>query len=333
MVTLPDALIRSSRLPAKAKILWCFLRLMEALFPVLSFIEVRKATGLAQNTLLKYLDLLVATGWLRYGRQGNHFTYKAIWKRGRPAFRLPLDLICDRAVPAEAKLVYGTISKLKKSFDYEELRRHTGYSQGTLFRYLSILLRLGWLRGSESRAGRKKRYHVTVHNPHQENIKRDVELFQRAKSLAQKRNGYSVGQLLFGYMVSLLVDKSLLIENGHLWGLVNYKTGGRLLYDLLLPEERVAMEFQGPQHYAPTRLYPNESEFRAQQARDALKRTLSERLGIRLIEVKAEDLSFPRLAELLRSAGVALKANPRAAAPHLYDLLEQEAALYRATAA
>lgn len=333
MVTLPDALVRTRWLPAKAKMFWCFLRVKEATHPVLTFKEVREATGLAQNSVLKYFDLLVAAGWVRYTRRGNQFTYKTIWKRGRPAYRLPLDLICDREVPADAKLVYGTITRLTRSFDYEELIRQTGYAQGTLCRYLGILLRRGWLQGSVSRAGRKKRFHVTTRNPHQERRKRDVDLFHRSKALARKRDRYSVGQLLLGYMVSLLVHESILVENGHLWGLVNFRTGGRLLYDLLLPVERVAMEFQGPQHDSPTELYPNEAEFRAQQARDALKRTLSERLGIRLLEVRAEDLSFPRVAALLRSAGVLLKANPRAAAPHLYDLLEREAALYRAAAA
>jgi len=333
MVTLPDGLVRTSKLPAKAKLLWCFLRLMEAEHPVLSFKEVRQGTGLAQNSILKYLDLLLATGWLRYTRRRNQFTCKTVWRRGRPAFRLPMDLVCDREVPADAKLVWGTITKLSDGFNYEQLRRHAGYTQDTLFRYLDILLRTGWLGGVVSRSGRRKHYRVTARNPHQESRTRDVELFHRSMALARKRIGYSVGQLLLGYMVSLLVDASILIENGHLWGLVNHRTGGRMLYDLLLPVNRVAVEFQGPQHDSPTELYPDESEFRAQQARDALKRTLSQKLGIRLIEVKAQDLSFSRLAELLRLAGVPLKTDPRAAAPHMYALLEREAALYRAAAA
>ncbi len=331
-VTVPDALVRTRKLPAMAKVLWCFFRLMDAKKPVLSFKEVREAVGVAQNSLLKYIGVLVDTGWLRYTRRRNQFACKAIWKRGRPAFRLPMDLVCDPEVPAEAKLVLGTITKLTDGFNYEDLQRRTGYSQETLFKYLDLLLRLGWLRGSVSRQGRKKYYRVTARNPHQERRKQDVERFHRSMALARKRLGNSVGQLLLGYKVSLLIHESILIENGHLWGLVNHRTGGRLLYDLLLPEYRVAIEFQGPQHDRPTALYPDEAEFRAQQARDALKRTLSTKLGIRLIEVKAEDLSFPRLADLLRAAGVPLKADPRAAAPHLYTLLEQEAALYRAAA-
>jgi len=129
-------------------------------------------------------------------------------------------------------------------------------------------------------------------------------------------------------MVDVLAEESVVVENGQLRGLVNRRTGGRLHYDILLAESKVALEFQGPQHEGPTDLYPGAPQFEALRERDQLKRVLSAKQGIRLVEVRAADLSFARLAELLAAAGVRLKANPQKRW-HMYDLLTSESDRFR----
>lgn len=329
-VSVPDALWRDWRVSDRAKMLWCYLRTTGN--TQLSFKQVRQSTGFAQNSILKYLQELSQSGWLDYRRSRHSFTFKTIWKRGRPAFRLPVDLICDREIPAAAKLIWGAITRFQGAFGYDELIRQTRYSRNTLAKYVNLLLRKRWLRGDAARADRKKRFRIKLANPHHERRQADLDLFHRAKKLAKKRIGDSIGQLYATYMTFLLVPEEIIISNAQPWGLVNPRTGAKLQYDILLPRSRVAIEFQGPQHDRPTELYPDEAQFRAQQERDRLKRKLSTALGIRLIEVRAEDLSFERLAQLLREAGVPLRAEPRTAS-HLYELLEKEAAAYRAAVA
>ncbi len=325
-ISVPDALIRTRHLSEGAKMFWCYLRTVRK-EPV-SFKQLRARTGLAQNSILKYLRELSRTGWLEYRRGRYSLTCHAIWKDGRPAFRLPVDLICDRGLPAAAKLVWGAITQLKDGFSYAELMRRTRYSRNTIAKYVALLCQKNWLRGEAVRVARRKRFLMHPANPHHERRQADLNLFQRAKKLAEKRIGDSIGQLYATYMVSLIVREDIIICNAQPWGLVNPRTGARLQYDILLPRSRVAIEFQGPQHDGPTALYPDEAQFRAQQERDHLKRQRSAELGIRLIEVRAQDLTFPRLAQLLQEAGVPVTSQP-CAAPHLYELLEKEAAAYR----
>jgi len=326
-VSIPDALWRTRRLPDGAKVLWCYFRTVGD--AQITFKQLRQITGLAQNSILKYLRQLSERGWLRYRRDQHTLTCNAVWHQGRPAFRLPVDLICDRRVPAPAKLIWGAISGLPSVLSYEDLARKTRYSRNTVAKYMNLLLETRWLRGEATRVARRKRFQIRPANPHHERRQADLDQFQRAKKLAARRIGDSVGQLYATYMVSFLVKEDIILSNAQPWGLVNPKTGARLQLDILLPLSRVAIEFQGPQHERPTRLYPDEAEFQSLQERDRLKRELSASLGIRLIEIRAEDLSFPRLAELLREAGVPLRERPQAA-PQLYELLEKEAAAYRA---
>lgn len=56
--------------------------------------------------------------------------------------------------------------------------------------------------------------------------------------------------------------------------------------DLFLPEERLGIEYQGQQHYHPVELWGGEDALKSQQARDARKRHLCRRKGVRLVEIK-----------------------------------------------
>lgn len=114
-------------------------------------------------------------------------------------------------------------------------------------------------------------------------------------------------------------------------GLVHPETGGRLQFDLYLPDYHAALEFQGPQHDGPTERYADPDAYRAQRYRDLLKLALSTELGIRLIHIKPEDLSFKRLRELL-APWVPLQSG-MTAKWHLYRRLDRAAVQYRGKAA
>ena len=72
----------------------------------------------------------------------------------------------------------------------------------------------------------------------------------------------------------------------------NPLTGRPLEYDRVYPKHRVATEFQGPQHYRLTRMYPNEDELADTRFRDLVKLGLSHEKGIEVIILEPKDLSL-----------------------------------------
>jgi tetratricopeptide (TPR) repeat protein len=74
--------------------------------------------------------------------------------------------------------------------------------------------------------------------------------------------------------------------------------------DVYLPERRIAIEYQGEQHYRPIEVFGGEEGFQATSRRDALKRQLCALAGITLIEVRYDDDIDARLqglADLVQS--------------------------------
>lgn len=78
-----------------------------------------------------------------------------------------------------------------------------------------------------------------------------------------------------------------------LTNLVNDMTNRSLEIDILLPDERIAIEYQGEQHYKSTRFNPDEPpdvlmtkpEINSQQHRDQIKAKWCQKHGIKLINV------------------------------------------------
>lgn len=81
--------------------------------------------------------------------------------------------------------------------------------------------------------------------------------------------------------------------------LVNPATGERLEFDRYYPVDRVAFEFNGPQHYTATGRFTRR-EVTAQRKRDRVKQRVCNEKGIQLVTVHPEDLS---LTGILRKVG------------------------------
>lgn len=60
---------------------------------------------------------------------------------------------------------------------------------------------------------------------------------------------------------------------------------GRQHYDVYIPKYKIALEYQGDQHYSPVDFFGGEEAFRKNRERDARKKTLSDCNGVYLIEV------------------------------------------------
>lgn len=254
------------------------------------------------------------------------FECYALW-RGTRAFTIPVDLVLDRRIPNGAKWLWVHIRQLGE-FDYSTLRQVMPCSRKSLTKYIRSLARHGWLAGEVTRSGPWKVYKYETLNAIEETRIADVQDFYEGLRIARTKQRYSVGQYLLKCIVATLVVEEILIENGEVLRLVNPFTGGQLHYDLLLPVSRVALEFQGPQHYRTTERYPSASQLQEQRMRDEVKRRFSDSHGIALIEVTAADLSFRTISALLRRHGVPLRTNLDDL-HHLYSAIEAEAAKYR----
>ncbi|MEE0845234.1 MAG: hypothetical protein U0L71_03485 [Eggerthellaceae bacterium] len=79
---------------------------------------------------------------------------------------------------------------------------------------------------------------------------------------------------------------------------------GRQSYDVFVPEDRIAFEYQGKQHFEPIEFFGGEKSYQAQVERDKKKRELSNKNGITLIYINYwEDVSEELIVKKLEEAG------------------------------
>lgn len=67
---------------------------------------------------------------------------------------------------------------------------------------------------------------------------------------------------------------------------------GQMSYDVYVVEKKIAFEYQGKQHYEPVEFFGGKENFENQKKRDELKRNLSKKNKIKLVEISyLEDIS------------------------------------------
>lgn len=98
----------------------------------------------------------------------------------------------------------------------------------------------------------------------------------------------------------MLVDDKRYEENARPAWAVSGAGSGRLEFDRLYLESKVAIEFQGRQHYEEVTFSDGrKSNLEEQQARDALKAMLCRRQRIAFVEIPATELSYETIIEKL----------------------------------
>lgn len=327
-VHVPDLLWKDRSLPEGARYLWAFLWMLRIIGRRFTFAELRDLSGLSQHSVVKYLNQLTERGWLEYCRSGRTVEVRLLWPVACDILKLQDDILLDRSLPHAARWVWGVIRGLDRQFTYQMLMERTGYSRNSLIKYLRVLSESGYLEGAVRRIARKKHFAFAAENPAEGRRREEVAVFEKDKSLVGQKPGYSFGQFLMARKVELRTG-TYVVENGELNYLVNRKTGGRLQYDVLLPKYNAALEFQGPQHFRVTRLYPSETQLRLQQERDRLKRTLSAQAGIKLAEIHPRNLTFEYLDRVLTEMGVPLRPVPDEKR-YVYQALLRYSEQYRA---
>ena len=287
VVKVPGALLLDRDLAQSAKLLWVARQLAasmgqdEARSGLLSSLS-----GLSRHTVLDGLARLAAAGWTPanspHRRPGAHVS-------------LPDDLLLDPRPGVQAKLLYGTLQLLpgfdhpNGQFTYATLTNLTGVSPNTLTGAVTELAETGWI--EVTRKNKVSPLHFLLCNPMEAHRQGQVAL--AAKRLEE--SDY-VGEAIMREYLSLIVASDEFEDNASPGFLVNPFTGEEMQYDRYYPPH-VALEFNGPQHYAPTTRFPSPTRVRKQQARDYIKAGISHDRGITLVVIHAEDLTVARLQQ------------------------------------
>ncbi len=118
-----------------------------------------------------------------------------------------------------------------------------------------------------------------------------------ANELQRIRNDvFYVGEWLMKCWLDLMVKELNVWENARLPWAVAGDGSGRLEFDRWYPTWRVAVEFQGSQHFTTgTAFSTTEEELRQQKLRDNLKAGVCARNGVKLVEVRATELNYHAL--------------------------------------
>ncbi|MBP2017734.1 DNA-binding MarR family transcriptional regulator [Symbiobacterium terraclitae] len=331
LITVPDRLWTDRSLPEGAKLIWCYVSALSHMRSEFTLKELRQGVGISLPSLHKYLDLLSRAGWLIYERVGLRVVRcQVVGPEDGPRLTVPSDILFDPSLPRGACWTWGLILRMGGRFEYQELRKATGYSQDTLGKHVRALIAHRWLVGGPHRKARRVIYSFRGANPHAVRRARDLRELELGLQTARITPGYSQGQYILARMLREMYPGVEISENQQITGLDNLETGGRMHFDIYISEHRLAIEFHGNQHAGPTDLYPSVEEFLARRKRDLIKLGRCQEMGIALIPLWAKDLScegiLQALGHRLRFEGF------REDRWHVIHFLEQRAEWYRKAA-
>jgi len=300
LIGVPDRLWTDRTIPEGAKLLWCFVAAVAPVRSEFTFKELCAEVGISLPSLHKYLGILSRAGWLASERVSLRVVRcRSMAADTGPRLILPSDLLFDRRLPRGSWWTWAVIFRLGGRFERKDLMRITGYSHDTLSKHIRALTAHRWLIGGPQRRGARVVYTFRGANPHAVRRAQELRELERGLQVARSTPGYSQGQFILANLIRAMCPGVTILENVELTGLANIDTGGRMHCDLLVPDAKLAVEFQGSQHAGPTELYPSVEEFHAQRRRDLLKRGLCLELGFELVTMWAKDLSVEGVRQAL----------------------------------
>lgn len=301
VVAVPLALLLTKDMTPAGKLLWIRLRFDESHRRRRSCRPDRlaKRTRLARSTVYEVLKRAVAKHWLVSGRDRN--TGKRIWKtvcpetNDRRTVGIPVALIrASHIVRPQEILCYGYLQALTKpkkrtgEFKWADIRAMSGLDLRTIKRAIRRLAELGWI--SLVPKNRVSPIFFRLQDADEAYKEGVVRRLDRADF---------TGEGLMREILSLISDSQECFDRVRPKFLVNSHSGELLELDRFYPVEKVAFEFNGTQHYVPTREYARK-EVEAQRKRDAEKRRICKSRDITLVEVRAQDLSINRMLRIVR---------------------------------
>lgn len=324
-VRVPERLLLDSGLTASAKLVWMAIGIAPSPAGRSSSqtSAIASITGLSYPTVRDAFDRLRQAGWIELS--GKRHYHVADIPPGS-FIVVPRTLIVSRDLRPTDKSLYGILMiaasgprRRGGKFTCAGLAQMTGWGVNRIRRSVQVLRATGWLRlGRESRLAPIR---FVLRDPVAE---RNVVELRRMKRRILKAE--FKGEAIMREFLTLIVDSDEYEDNAAPGFLVNPFTDERMELDRYYPP-RAAFEFNGPQHYGPTEMYPDDVD--KQRGRDHIKRGICEARGIELRIVHAEDLSLAAMQN--KVAGLLPLRDLSACGPQI-EYLESVARVYRRTA-
>lgn len=311
VVQVPASLLLSPHVPASAKLIWMVSRLPPAQGQVTAG-WVCAVSGLSRPTAVKGLACLAA----------------ASWGPARPAdpgatVPVPGAILTNRKLGIPSRVLYGLLLLTPGfrhpcgQFTHAELAGLAHASPTTVVHGLSELARAEWIKAK--RANRLAPIHFELTFPGLDRGLRAIAAAQERLNREEYR-----GEALMREYLSLISNSNNYVDNTFPGFLRNPRTDELLQFDRFYPP-KVAFEFNGAQHYHPTKKYSADDVAR-QQERDLLKQGLCIREKITLVIIRDEDLT---LEAMRRKVGNLLPLRDLTEHDLLIDFLESESEAYR----
>lgn len=306
-VPLPSSLLTDRRLSALARYLFmciCYFSEPngdECRLP--DRVLLRSAQLGSRNTLRKNLTQLEQNGWLDVtrGRGRSVPRYRLRPRAGKwgPTVKLAGSLVGDASLSPLAKWLYGFLvvccfqQKTAYTARQTELREAAGLGDNRALRTaVKQLQATGWLR-----VRRKGGAGGSVYEPLDPHFALRTAVRERIEADLQQIT-YK-GELLLKEMLNVLVPDEPCQDNARPSYLLNVATGNLMEFDRWYPEARVAIEFNGPQHYRATRMFSDSEAVRQQQQRDLMKVAWAAQFGTTMVTITPSELTFPILQQKL----------------------------------
>lgn len=306
-IQVPVSLLLDPDQTASAKVVWMALRLQPDAGPA----KLETLTGLCRHTVLRGMRQVQACNR----------------KQGGARVNVPAALLAERAVGAQAKVLYGLLQFTPDcrgqagQFTYPTLRSFTHLGPNTLKRAIADLVDGKWIRLSQK--NRLNPIHFTLGSPELARSREEASAADRRL----KRAKHS-GEAIMQEYLSMLIDSDQFTDNARPGFLINPITNERLELDRFYPPAEVAFEFHGAQHDRATGKY-SQAQVEAQRLRDLIKAGICVYQGIRLVIVRAKDLSVHRM---IKKIGQGMPLKDLTGQEPLIDLLEEASTVYCAAA-
>jgi hypothetical protein len=315
LVQAPISLLCDPNLRASAKVIWLVERLRTPADPPGTG-WLCTVSGLARPTVLIAKESLIAAGWAptETGDRGA-------------TLPMPVQLLRNHKVGSQARILYALLP-LTAGFSYPsgsyttaELASLAHANPHTVIKAVSQLVRAEWI--TVTRAHRLARTSFDLTFPGL--AKGMAALDEVINRLSVKER---IGEKLMQSYLSILIDVEEFDDNARPKFLVNPRTGERFELDRYY-SPTVGFEFNGPQHYRPTKDY-SATQVGNQRERDFTKLGICVDSGVALVVVHEEDLT---LKGMQAKVGSYLPLRDLTGYDMAIDYLEGESIRYRKSVA
>jgi len=304
-VSIPVAHLLDRRLTEGNKLVWMVMRLDRldkslSVDDLYSSARLAKRTGLTQRSIQKSMHRLEETSWfVRYGRDGKPYT-----RINRPLHpdswvSMPAELLTSKLMPSNI-VIYGLLQdeyycrNMKGMLTYRSLADYSGMSVKTVRLAINTLKEHYWLKIWQEKDNQIAPYHYELGIASISYTKKQIDVTNMRLS---REGGH--GEAIAMAMVQLVIQPSECLANCRPDWLVNPETNELMELDIWFPAYKLAVEFNGPQHYQATP-FASAEEVARQQKRDALKARILRKKGINLVVLTAEDLAVDVVVKKLQ---------------------------------